>query len=705
MKRVWPGAPFPLGATWDGKGVNFALFSEHASGVELCLFDATDLQRESLRIPLTECTNNVWHAYLPHVRPGQLYGYRVHGPHRPEDGHRFNPNKLLIDPYALAVSGPLQWHESLYGYSVSDPAGKLTFSRKNSAAYVPKCVVIDPSFAWGSDHPPGVPWQKTVIYECHVKGMTALHPDLPEPLRGTYLGLATDPIIDHLQSLGVTAVELMPVQHSLTEEHLVRRGLTNYWGYNTIGFFAPDIRFACQALGRQVYEFKSMVKILHEAGIEVILDVAYNHTGEGNHLGPTVCFRGVDNAAYYRLSPADRHHYVDYTGCGNTLNLLHPRVLQFVMDSLRYWVQQMHVDGFRFDLAPTLAREPDQMNPNGRFLSAIQQDPVLSQVKLIAEPWDLAPDGYQLGRFPSGWAEWNGRYRDCVRRFWHEERGHVAELASRISGSGDIYQASRRKTWSSINFVTCHDGLTLTDLVSYEKKHNEANNEENRDGTSDNHSRNWGVEGETDNVRVVRMRQRAMRNILATLVFSQGVPMLLYGDELGRTQKGNNNAYCQDNELSWVHWETDTDSRQFLEFVRTVLAIRRDNPVLRRREFFRGEPIKPRGPKDVLWLRPDGHEMQVADWRSPSASVLGMLIHGEAADETDERGCPMPGDTLLLLMNSGSRSRFFTLPAEGSGIWQELVNTAHPGTRTIRAKGVNLVGHSLVLLRLDSAGR
>jgi glycogen operon protein len=695
--RVWVGERYPLGASWDGEGVNFALFSEHASGVELCLFASPD-GPETVRIPLRERTDFVWHAYLPDVRPGQLYAYRVHGPYAPERGHRFNSHKLLIDPYARALAGPLRWDDALFGYTVGDPREDLTIDERDSAPFVPKCVVIDPAFTWGDDRPPRVPWNRTVIYECHVKGMTRLHPGIPEHLRGTYLGLASEPIVDHLLSLGVTAVELLPVHQFATDRHLVEGGLTNYWGYNTIGFFASDVRYATGGLGQQVSEFKSMVKAFHRAGLEVILDVVYNHTAEGSHLGPTLSMRGIDNLSYYRLEPQDPRRYVDFTGTGNSLNMRHPNALQLVMDSLRYWAKEMHVDGFRFDLAPVLARELYDVDRLGRFFAIIQQDPVLSRVKLIAEPWDLGPGGYQVGSFPPGWAEWNDRYRDAVRRFWRGDRGQVPELASRLSGSADLYQPSDRRPHASVNFITCHDGFTLQDLVSYERKHNEANGEGNHDGTDNNLSRNWGAEGPTTSLPTLRMRERAKRNFMATLAFSQGVPMISHGDELGRTQRGNNNGYSQDNEVTWMEWNLDTWERRFLEFTTQLFQIRRANPVFRRRTFFRGRP-GPDASKDIAWLRPDGEEMTHADWEGPAVHVLGILLHGHAADQLDERGRPIHGDTLLLLVNGGARSRLFRLPKmRQAGVWKELVNTGRPGARSLRGQ-VNLMAHSLILLQ------
>jgi glycogen operon protein len=706
MIRVWPGAAGPLGATWDGEGTNFAIFSEHATAVELCLFDHPDAPAEVQRIRLPERTDQIWHAYLPDVRPGQLYGYRVHGPYAPAEGHRFNPAKLLLDPYARAVSGTIRWSDALSGYTMDPPIGErdLVPDPADSAGGMPKCVVIEPAFTWGDDKPPRTPWNRTVIYECHVKGTTMRHPEVPEPLRGTYLGLATDPVLDHLLGLGVTAVELLPVQHFVTERRLAELGLVNYWGYGTIGFFAPDVRYATGGLGQQVGEFKTMVKRFHRAGIEVILDVVYNHTAEGNHLGPTLCFRGIDNSAYYRLDPENPRYYVDYTGTGNTLDIRHSRTMQLVMDSLRYWVQEMHVDGFRFDLAPALARGDVAVSPFAEFFDVVRQDPVTSRVKLIAEPWDLGPDGYQVGRFPIGWGEWNGKYRDTVRRFWRGDPGQVGELASRLTGSSDLYEGSQRTPQASVNFVTCHDGFTLGDLVSYESKHNEANGEENRDGSDNNLSRNWGAEGPTEAVHVIRMRERIKRNLMATLAFSQGVPMISHGDELSRTQQGNNNAYCQDGPLTWLDWRLSPLQKQFLAFTRSVFAIRAGNPVLRRRTFFRHEPTRPHGVKDLAWLRPDGGEMTADDWNDGGGHVLGMLVRGEATDEVDERGRRIRGEEIILLVNGGARSRPFTLPAlSRPGSWIEMINTAHPNPRPVRQGRVNLAAHSLMLLRYEAA--
>jgi len=702
--RIWPGQPYPLGATWDGEGVNFALFSEHATGVDLCLFAHPEDGTESARISLRERTQFVWHAYLPDVRPGQLYGYRVHGPYAPSEGHRFNPAMLLIDPYARAISGPVRWSNALFAYLPGDPREDLSINPEDSAAWMPKCIVTEPAFTWGEDRPPRTPWNRTVIYECHVKGLTKLHPEIPEDLRGTYLGLAMDPVVDHLLALGVTAVELMPVHHFVVDRRLVELGMANYWGYNSIGFFAPEVRYATGSLGQQVSEFKTMVKRLHRDGIEVILDVVYNHTGEGNHLGPTLSLRGIDNTAYYRLLPENRRYYVDFTGCGNSLNMVHPRTLQLIMDSLRYWVLDMHVDGFRFDLAPVLARELYEVDRLGSFFDTIHQDPVLSRVKLIAEPWDLGPGGYQIGNFPSGWAEWNGKYRDTVRRFWRSDQGQVADLASRLSGSSDLYGWGGRNPHASINFVTCHDGFTLHDLVTYERKYNEANKEENRDGTDANWSANWGVEGPTDSVSIRRVRERVKRNLLATLAFSQGIPMITAGDEMGKTQRGNNNAYCQDNEISWIDWNLDADQRDLLDFTRQLFAIHRANPVLRRRTFFSGHPVSPDGLKDVLWLRPDGREMTEQDWTNPGLETLGMLLHGKASDDVDERGHPISGDTLLVLVNGGRRSKAFSLPTmEIPGTWYEVVNTAQPSDRFVKTATIKSMAHSVILLRYAEA--
>ncbi|HEY1825726.1 MAG TPA: glycogen debranching protein GlgX [Acidimicrobiales bacterium] len=698
--RLWPGSPLPLGATWDGEGVNFSIFSEHATGVQLLLFDEPTAAEPSTTVTLSERTDFIWHAYLPDARPGCLYGYKVDGPYEPNQGHRFNAHKLLLDPYAKAVSGPVRWSDELFGYAVGDEREDLSFDERDSSAAMPKSIVIDSAFTWQDDRPPRTPWNQTVIYETHVRGMTESHPSVPQHLRGTYLGLASDAIIDHLQRLGVTAVELMPVHHFVSDRHLVEKGLDNYWGYNSLGFFAPHVGYASVA-DQQVSEFKSMVRALHRAGIEVILDVVYNHTAEGNQMGPTLSLRGIDNSAYYRLSPEDRRYYVDYTGTGNSLNTLHPRAMGLVTDSLRYWVSDMHVDGFRFDLAPVLVRGNTAEQPSA-FFEILQQDPVLSRVKLIAEPWDASLDGYQLGQFPPGWSEWNGSYRDCIRKFWRGDPGQVPQLASRLTGSSDIFAPTGRKTYASINFVSCHDGFTLNDLVSYEHKANLANGEDNNDGSNDNYSRNWGAEGPTDSARVKRTRERMKRNFLATLLFSQGVPMILGGDEMGRTQLGNNNAYCQDNETSWFHWELSETDKELRAFVREVIEIASATPVMRRRAFFSGDVVAGHETKDVTWVRADGQEMNDADWANPSIQSVGMLLFGPAVDDIDDRGRSRVAESVLLILNASAKTFSFTLPAmELPGVWEEVLNTARPGpwTRTVRSEAISLNAQSTVLLR------
>ncbi len=672
--RSRPGNPYPLGASWDGSGVNFAIFSENATGVELCLFDGRDGNREVARISMTEQTDQVWHIYLPEVRPGQRYGYRVHGPYDPANGHRFNPAKLVLDPYAKAIDGTLQWSDALFGYPIGHPDGDIRKDDRDSAADIPKCVVIDPAFTWGDDRPLRIPWNETLIYEVHVKGFTARHPDVPKALRGTYAGLACPAAIDYLRSLGMTAVELLPIHHFVADKHLVERGLSNYWGYNSIGFFAPDVRFASNGtLGQQMTEFKTTVKTLHQAGIEVILDVVYNHTGEGNHLGPTLCFRGIDNASYYRLVADDRRYYTDYTGCGNTLNMMHPRTLQLIMDSLRYWVLEMHVDGFRFDLASALARELHDVERLGAFFDIIHQDPVISQVKLIAEPWDLGEGGYQVGNFPVLWAEWNGEYRDTVRRFWKGNEGQVAAMGYRLTGSSDLYGKGGRRPYASINFVTAHDGFTLHDLVSYNDKHNESNGEENRDGTDNNLSWNCGAEGPSDDPAILSLRERQKRNFLATVLLSQGVPMLCGGDEIGRTQRGNNNAYCHDNEISWYDWKLDRPRRELLAFTRNLIRLRREHPVLRRRQFFYGRRIHGSEVKDLAWFRPDGKEMTEQNWQDALARCIGLRLAGDAIEEVDPLGHRVMDDTFLLLLNAHHERLPFVLPAHRRGVKWELV--------------------------------
>jgi glycogen operon protein len=706
--KVRPGKPYPLGATWDGAGVNFALFSEHAARVELCLFDSPEATRESLRITLPEQTDMVWHGYLDGVLPGQLYGYRVHGPWDPAAGHRFNPAKIVLDPYAKAVGRALRWADELFGYTVGHPEADLHRDERDNAAFAPLAAVIDPAFTWGSDRAPRTPWHKTIIYEVHVKGFSRLHPEIPEPLRGTYSALCSEPAIRHFKELGVTAVELMPVHHHAYERHLAERGLSNYWGYNTLAFFAPDLRYAAAPWpGSSVREFKRMVRILHDAGLEVILDVVYNHTAEGNHLGPTLSLRGIDNRAYYRLVPGNERYYTDYTGCGNTLNMVHPRVLQLIMDSLRYWVLEMHVDGFRFDLASALARELHEVDKLGAFFDIIHQDPVLSQVKLIAEPWDLGEGGYQVGNFPVGWTEWNGKYRDTVRRFWRGDGG-VSKMATRLAGSSDLYEQSGRRPYASINFVTSHDGFTLQDLVSYNHKHNEANLEDNRDGENHNLSWNCGAEGPTEDRAIRALRERQKRNLMATLMLSVGVPMISGGDELSRTQRGNNNAYCQDNEISWYPWQLDEEGRDFLEFVKYVVRLRREQPVLQRRKFFQGRPIRGGQVKDIAWFLPGGREMEDSDWNDPAVRSLGVLLAGKELDEVDERGEPLEGDTLFLMMNAHAEPVAFILPAHEPGArWERLLDTADSDWDRrvlLRDHAYRLRGRSLALLRLRERG-
>ena len=681
LKSVWPGEPYPLGATWDGEGVNFALFSEHADEVELCLFDSKG-RHEVQRIRLRDQTDQVWHAYLPEARPGLLYGYRVHGPYDPAQGHRFNPNKLLLDPYTKLLRGRLRWIKAHYGYRVGTKKADLSFDKRDNAFAMLKCQVVDPAFEWGDDQPPRIPWHDTLIYELHVKGFTKRHPDLPPKLQGTYAGLAQAPVIDYLRSLGITAVELLPVHAFIDDHFLVQKGLTNYWGYNTIGFFAPDRRYSSTGL---VDEFKTMVKALHAAGIEVILDVVYNHTAEGNHLGPTLSFRGIDNQAYYRLAD-DPRYYQDYTGCGNTLNMMHPRSLQIIMDSLRYWVLEMHVDGFRFDLAAALARELHEVDRLGAFFDIIHQDPVLSQVKLIAEPWDLGEGGYQVGNFPVGWAEWNGKYRDAVRDFWKGDGGLMGELATRLTGSSDLYEHSGRHPYASINFITCHDGFTLHDLVSYNEKHNEANGEENRDGESHNRSWNCGVEGPTDNPQILALREQQKRNILTTLLLSQGVPMLLAGDEIGRTQQGNNNGYCQDNDLTWVNWDLSPDALKLLAFVRQLVLLRMKHPTFRRSEFFQGHNLEQKGKRDIIWLNPDGTEISDDEWQHHFARSLSAYLPATGLNEHDERGRPLDDDNFVILINAHHEEIGFTLPVIQDPVqpvskraWTVLLDTISDG--------------------------
>ncbi len=674
--RTMPGKPYPLGATWDGKGVNFALFSENAEKVELCLFSSSDAPQEYCRVLLSDQSNHVWHVYLPEARPGWLYGYRVHGPYAPGEGLRFNPYKVLLDPYARGVARRVQWDDAMFSYPLGNPREDLQVDATDNAPYAPLGVVVDPSYQWGDDRSPRIPWEETIIYEVHVKGFTASHPDIPANLRGTYAGLASEPVVDYLLSLGVTAVELLPVHQFASEYGLVKKGLTNFWGYNTLSYFAPDNRYGSGEMSN-VDEFKMMVRTLHDAGIEVILDVVYNHTAEGNHLGPTLSLRGIDNPTYYRLVGDNPRFYMDYTGCGNTLNMRHPQVLQLIMDSLRYWVTHMHVDGFRFDLASALARELHEVDRLSAFFDVIQQDPVVSQVKLIAEPWDIGEGGYQVGNFPPLWTEWNGRYRDCIRRFWKGEGRQVAELATRLSGSSDLYEQGGRRPHASINFITAHDGFTLNDLVSYNQKHNEDNGEGNRDGTDDNISWNCGEEGPTDKADVRELRARQMRNFLATLLLSQGVPMILGGDEFARTQQGNNNAYCQDNPITWFDWNLTTDQKELLEFTRNLIHFRRASPVLKRRKFLQGRRIRGSEIKDISWFSPVGREMTDEEWNSDYVRCLGVRLAGDAMMERDQRGHAMTGETLLILLNADYQALDFILPAhKKASHWSIVVNTA-----------------------------
>ena len=673
--QIWPGSAYPLGATYDGSGTNFALFSEVAERVELCLFDADGAE---VRHDLPEMDGFVWHAFLPGVEPGQRYGYRVHGPYDPSRGHRCNPSKLLLDPYAKAIDGKFEWGQALFSYNFGDAQSR---NDEDSAGAMPKSVVISPFFDWGVDRPPKRQYAESVIYEAHVKGLTYQHPEVPAELRGTYSAIAHPVMIDHLRSLGVTAIELMPVHHFANDSTLIERGLSNYWGYNTIGFFAPDSKYSSSASpGGQVQEFKSMVRELHDAGIEVILDVVYNHTGEGNHLGPTLCFKGIDNSAYYRLVDNDQQFYMDYTGTGNTLNVRHPHALQLIMDSLRYWVLEMHVDGFRFDLAATLAREFYDVERLSSFFELVQQDPTVSQVKLIAEPWDVGPGGYQVGNFPPQWTEWNGKYRDTVRDFWRGEAATLGEFASRLTGSADLYEHSARRPVASINFVTAHDGFTLRDLVSYNEKHNEANGEDNRDGESYNRSWNCGHEGPTDDPEVNALRARQQRNFLATLLLSQGVPMISHGDELGRTQQGNNNGFCQDNELTWIDWKNlDVD---LLAFTRYVSSLRRDHPVFRRRRFFDGLPVGRRGRKglpDIAWLRPDGSQMTKQDWGSGFGRAVAVFLNGQGIADRDGRGERVVDDSFVLCFSAHHEHIQFMLPPASYGRnWQVVLDTMNP---------------------------
>ena len=700
--RLTEGLPHPLGATWDGLGVNFALFSANATKVELCLFDPSG-GTELDRIELPEYTDEVWHGYLPDARPGTVYGYRVHGPYAPEAGHRFNPNKLLLDPYARAHVGQVRHAPEIFSYTIGHPDADLSFDTRDSAAFMPKCRVIDPAFTWGRDQRPRIPWDRTIFYETHVRGYTIRHPALPFGLGGTFAGLAADEIVAHIKSLGVTSVELLPIHYFADEDHLIKHDLTNYWGYNTVGFFAPDQRYAT-GNSSVVSEFKTMVARLHDAGLEVILDVVYNHTAEGNELGSTLSFKGIDNASYYRLIPGQERYYINDTGTGNTLNLSHPRVLQMVTDSLRYWVTEMHVDGFRFDLATILGRESYGFDEGGGFLDSCRQDPLLSDVKLIAEPWDCGPGGYQVGGFPPGWAEWNDRYRDTVRAFWKGDSSG-AELARRLCASADKFNRRGRRTWSSVNFVTAHDGFTLHDIVSYNDKHNEANGEGNRDGTDNNGSWNCGAEGETEDSAVIALRERQMRNMMATLLMSQGTPMILAGDEFARTQQGNNNAYCQDNDISWIDWGRLDHHQAMFQFTRRLIQLRNEYPILRRQRFMTGEWDEDLQVRDVTWVNATGHEMRQSDWQSGPVRCLGMLMDGRAKVSGIRR--PGTDATLLMILNGYHDLLEFVMPlCAGGAQWQLLLDTNRPTMLSGRSYAIGgacaVTGRSLMLFRLTA---
>jgi isoamylase len=673
-RNIWPGEPFPLGATFTGEGVNFALYSENATAVELCLFKSTEGGGEE-RIRVMEMTNHVWHCFLPGVKPGQLYGYRVHGPYEPRNGHRFNPNKLLLDPYAKAISGTIDWSDAMFGYQMGHEDGDLSFSETDSAPNMPKSIVIDPSFDWEGDTQLRLPYHRTIVYETHVKGFTKLHPDIPEDIRGTYAAIAHPVTIQYLKDLGITAIELLPIHHFITDRHLADKGLTNNWGYNSIGFFAPDVRYHSgdPATGGQVQEFKQMVKELHRSGIEVILDVVYNHTGEGNHMGPTVCFRGVDNMSYYRLTQ-DKRYYNDYTGTGNTLNTVMPPVLRLIMDSLRYWITEMHIDGFRFDLASTLARELHAVDRLGSFFDIIHQDPLISQVKLIAEPWDVGEGGYMVGNFPPGWAEWNGKYRDCMRDYWRGEGGVLSEFAERFTGSSDLYKDDYRKPQASINFITAHDGFTLNDLVSYNEKYNIANGEDNNDGESHNRSWNCGAEGLTNDAAVHALRKKQKRNFLTTLFLSQGVPMLLAGDELSHSQGGNNNAYCQDNEISWLQWPKA--DHELLQYTQKLISFYKAHPAFSRKRWFKGRPIKGVGLEDIAWFQPSGDEMTDENWNEDHAKALAVYLNGKGLRMTGPKGEPVVDDSFFVIFNASHLDLEYMLPPERfASHWRKVIDT------------------------------
>ncbi|WP_439582028.1 glycogen debranching protein GlgX [Dyadobacter bucti] len=702
--QTLPGKPYPLGATWDGKGINFAVFSENADGVELCLFKAENEEDEYIKIKIEEVSHHIWHAYVPDLGPGQLYGYRVHGPYDPANGHRFNSNKLLLDPYAKAINGTIKWDDAVFGYEIGNPDEDLSFSETDSAGFIPKAVVIDNHFDWTGDALLEIPYHHTVIYEVHVKGFTILRDEIPEEIRGTYAAIAHPVTIKYLKELGITAVELMPVHHFVEDRHLLEKGLTNYWGYNTLGFFAPDARYSSnKEPGSQVIEFKEMVRALHKAGIEVILDVVYNHTAEGNHQGPTFSFKGLDNASYYRLVADEMRHYMDYTGTGNTLNVQLPNVLALIMDSLRYWVTEMHVDGFRFDLASALARTLHETDSLGSFFNIIYQDPVISQVKLIAEPWDINEDGYMVGKFPVGWGEWNGIYRDQVRDFWRGCDIEMSVFAKRFTGSPDLYQGDDRRPTASINFITAHDGYTLHDLVSCEQKHNEANGEDNKDGENSNHSWNCGVEGPTDNPEINSLRDRQKRNFLTTMFLSQGVPMLVAGDEIGRTQNGNNNAYCHDDEISWLNWETA--DRQLLEFTKSLIHLCEDHPTFRRRRWFQDLPVAGTDVKDIMWFHPDGNQIPDEQWECNPARSFGVFLNGMGIRCVAPDGSKITDDHFYIIFHTGDQPIDFALPSEECGSeWHIVINTAEnfigENEYTIAsADQLNVVGHCVVVLR------
>lgn len=700
------GRPEPLGASWDGSGVNFAIFSENADGIDLCLFAKGVPDTETARIPLTAKTGQIWHAYIPGLKPGQLYGYKAHGPYSPAQGFRFNPGKLLLDPYAKAISGGINLSEIHFDYRNTPKGGAPAPDTRDSAAYMPKSVVVDGSFDWGKDSPPDIPMAKTVIYELHVRGFTALHPLVPKELRGTYAGLTVPPVLDHLRSLGVTTLELMPVHQSVSEKRLLESGLGNYWGYNSIGYFAPDIRFSSAGVtGGQVAEFKNMVKTLHGEGFEIILDVVYNHTAEGGATGPTLSLRGIDNAYYYRLDRKNKGHYTNYTGCGNTVNTAKPEVCRLITGSLRYWVTEMHVDGFRFDLATALFREDPEYNRSHTLFGMINRDPVLSKVKLIAEPWDLGPAGYQAGNFPDPWSEWNDRYRNTVRRFWRGDRGQLGDLAYRISGSSDLYGARVRGPYTGINYVTSHDGFTLNDLVTYEKKHNEANLENDMDGMDSNYSYNFGVEGPSEDPVIKNHRDRQKRNLIATLFLSQGIPMLAAGDEIGRTQRGNNNAYCQDNDISWVNWTLGPSEKELLEFTRFMIDFRKKHPILNQGKFFHGNIVKHNGFKDLIWFRKDGNEMTNGDWQNGSLLSMGLIKSGDNLTIIRRRGKPGYENTLMLLLNAEPGEAEFVIPSFGiTEKWQTVIETSSSrgpkGPRRLRSGyKYTMAGRSLTVMK------